>query len=81
MTTRNCIAILIFHFRLQLKKLIFIFINKFSHFLACKLSNFILHQFGDLHKLWDAPEEFYSYKNGALVFYSKAPLLFIYLNL
>ena len=81
MTTRNCITILIFHFRLQLKKLIFIFINKFSHFLACKLSNFILHQFGGLHKLWDAPEEFYSYKNGALVFYSKAPLLFIYLNL
>ena len=55
---------MIFHFRLQLKKLIFIFINKFSHFLACKLSNFILHQFGGLHKLWDAPEEFYSYKNG-----------------
>lgn len=26
-------------------------------------------------------EESYSYKNGALVFYSKAPLLFIYLNL
>ena len=26
-------------------------------------------------------EEFYSYKNGALVFTQKAPLLFIYLNL
>lgn len=26
-------------------------------------------------------EEFYSYKNGALVFTKKAPLLFIYLNL
>ena len=26
-------------------------------------------------------EEFYSYKNGALVFTPKAPLLFVYLNL
>ena len=25
--------------------------------ITSKLSNFILHQFGGLHKLWDAPDE------------------------
>ena len=27
-----------------------------NHYVANKLINFILHQFGGLHKLWDAPD-------------------------